>query len=303
MKQTKEEKAAYNKKIKLTEEERKERRKQSAKNCYLKNREINLEKERKKGRDSYYRNKEKNLEKERERGRDRYYKNIEKEKLRSKLKYEKNKEKWKENDRKKYEENPELLLIKKEKNRIYKRKRRLENKEKINEENRLWRLKPESKIKRNIRDKKNSSENILYKTTRNIRSLISYAFELVGSKKNVKVNPNNKTFIILGCSVKEFKEYIEQQFEEWMNWNNYGINKKIYNHTWQYDHIVPIGICETEDEIKLLSYYLNWRPFCALKNNEKLNKIDLGLIDSRKELKEYLIKNNFYDRILKIAEC
>jgi hypothetical protein len=50
----------------------------------------------------------------------------------------------------------------------------------------------------------------------------------------------------LGYSVKELKEYLESQFEPWMNWNNHGKyrldlwdDNDSSTWTWQMDHIIP----------------------------------------------------------------
>ena len=84
-----------------------------------------------------------------------------------------------------------------------------------------------------------------------------------------------------------------------MNWSNHGSNYKEYNKTWQLDHIVPISIAKNEKQIILLNHYLNFRPFCSLKNLEKNNKIDYELINSRKNLVNYLINNkNELEKIL-----
>ena len=114
--------------------------------------------------------------------------------------------------------------------------------------------------------------------------LLKASFKIHNFKKQ------SKTGIMLGCSGEEFKLYIENQFEEWMNWDNHGTSNK-YNDKWQYDHIYPIGLAKDTNELKILNYYLNFRPFCALKNNKKNDKIDYELINNNKELKEYLIKN------------
>ena len=75
-----------------------------------------------------------------------------------------------------------------------------------------------------------------------------------------------------------------------MNWNNHGTSNK-YNIKWQLDHIIPHSIAKTNEQIILLNYYLNFRPFCSLKNNKKSNFIDYELINSNLNLINYLINN------------
>jgi hypothetical protein len=106
-----------------------------------------------------------------------------------------------------------------------------------------------------------------YRLKRNIKSLLYRSFTKYGYKKN------SKTENILGCSYKEFKIYIENQFECWMNWNNNGVNTGNYNETWQYDHIIPLSSAKTETEIIKLNHYTNFQPLCSKKNLEKGKKM------------------------------
>ena len=106
-----------------------------------------------------------------------------------------------------------------------------------------------------------------YKFNKNIRSLIKMSFKLKGIKKN------SKTEQILGCSIKEFKEYIVNQFEDWMTLENNGIYTGNYNETWQIDHINPISNATNEVELIKLNHYTNLRPLCSRKNLEKSNNI------------------------------
>jgi uncharacterized membrane protein len=68
--------------------------------------------------------------------------------------------------------------------------------------------------------------------------------------------------------VKEYKKYIEKQFEEWMTWENWGL------YTWHIDHIIPLSSAKTEEEVYLLWHYRNLRPLSAQENLKKSNKID-----------------------------
>lgn len=88
-----------------------------------------------------------------------------------------------------------------------------------------------------------------------------------------KSNKNYKTEKILGCSFADFKIYLENKFEPWMNWDNYG--KYIPNgpKTWSIDHIIAISLAETQEEIITLNHYSNLRPLCSKKNIDKSNKL------------------------------
>ena len=60
-----------------------------------------------------------------------------------------------------------------------------------------------------------------------------------------------------------------------MNWENYGlyISKKL-NYGWDIDHIIPLNVAKTEDEIIILNHYTNLQPLCSYTNrNIKMWKI------------------------------
>ena len=69
----------------------------------------------------------------------------------------------------------------------------------------------------------------------------------------------NKAEEILGCTFEEFNLYIEKQFDDKMNWNNYGSY-------WNIDHKKPISLAISEEEIIALNHYTNLRPMFWLDN-------------------------------------
>lgn len=134
----------------------------------------------------------------------------------------------------------------KEKCKSYSSTYKKKNKEKVNAYN-------SSYIK--SRKKKDS----LFKLTISIRSLISVYV-------NKHYRKNKKTEDILGCSMEEFYNYIESKFQEGMSWNNYG--------EWHLDHIKPISLAKTEEEVYELNRYTNFQPLWAVDNIKKSNKYD-----------------------------
>ncbi len=96
-----------------------------------------------------------------------------------------------------------------------------------------------------------------------MRTLISKSIREKGFSKKTK------TYKILGCSFEEFKIYIENKFESWMNWENHGKYNGEYNIYWQYDHIIPLSTAKTEEELIMLNHYSNFQPLCSRKNLEK----------------------------------
>lgn len=83
--------------------------------------------------------------------------------------------------------------------------------------------------------------------------------------KNKNIKKNNSLAKILGISFIDFKIYIENQFDQNMNWNNYG-------KYWHIDHIKPLCLAKTEDEMYKLNHYTNLQPLEALENLRKSSK-------------------------------
>lgn len=106
---------------------------------------------------------------------------------------------------------------------------------------------------------KRLKEDSLFKLKCNIRGLIRSSF------KNLGYNKKSKTFQILGCTSQEFYEHIESLFLNGMNWDN----RKL----WHIDHIIPISLAKTEEEVIKLNHYTNLRPLWAIDNIRKSNKI------------------------------
>lgn len=102
-----------------------------------------------------------------------------------------------------------------------------------------------------------------YKLKDSIRNRIRASMKSKGFSKN------NKTLEILGCSFEEFKLHMENQFEDWMTWDNHGNPKDGIlepNKTWDIDHIEPIITAKTEDDIIRLNHYTNLQPLCSYVN-------------------------------------
>lgn len=80
----------------------------------------------------------------------------------------------------------------------------------------------------------------------------------------------------LPYTIQELKQHLENQFESWMNWNNWGEYRKSWNDqdsttwTWQIDHITPqskLPYTSMEDENFKKCWALeNLRPLSAKRN-------------------------------------
>lgn len=80
-------------------------------------------------------------------------------------------------------------------------------------------------------------------------------------------NKSAKTLDLIGCSAEQFKEWIEAQFESWMNWDNYGTG-------WEIDHIKPCSafdLAHTGDQRACFNFS-NCQPLSLGVNRSKRDK-------------------------------
>jgi hypothetical protein len=106
---------------------------------------------------------------------------------------------------------------------------------------------PSYKEKENNRTKKRYSEDINFK----IRKLYSNRL-YIALKKEFK---KGKTIELLGCSIEEFKVYLEKQFDKNMSWENHGT-------IWEIDHIKPCASFDlmNPNQQKECFHYTNLQP-------------------------------------------
>jgi hypothetical protein len=219
-----------------------------------------------------------NKEKLKEKQKVYFLENKEKLKEARKVYLENNKENIKDNLKIYYINNKEKLIeYQKEyqksnpKNEYLKEYREI-NKESISEKRKVY-YKENSEVIKN-KSKKYAKENRsiiskkkreryyndpLYKLTCNIRTLITQSF------KGQFTTKAKKTIEILGCDFETFKEHIEAQFTDDMNWDNYASY-------WQLDHKTPISWSECEEDVYKLNHYTNFQPLFWKDNISKGNR-------------------------------
>jgi hypothetical protein len=83
--------------------------------------------------------------------------------------------------------------------------------------------------------------------------------------KRYKLNKGETVEQWLGCSIIEFKEYIESLMTECMSWNNWGVGKE----KWQLDHVIPLRLAENRNEHIELNAYQNFQPLWDDKHKAK----------------------------------
>jgi len=145
----------------------------------------------------------------------------------------------------------------------YKKKYRKENADKI----RNYRKKNKDKIREQHREytRERVKNDPLFKIGRNVSTMIRNGFRRNGFSKL------GNSQEIIGCSFNEFKIHIESKFDEWMNWENYGLYNGEINYGWDVDHINPMCSANTIEEILKLNHYTNLQPLCS-KNNRDIKK-------------------------------
>ena len=184
-----------------------------------------------------------------------YYKNLEKNREYSRINHQKNKDKHKERiseyNKKYYKENKEKL-IEKSKER-YRKDKKAKN----------------TYNAKYIKLKRKNDKIFLLKI--NIRRNIRDSFKRINKKKN------KKTEEILGCSLENFIDYLIKTYE------------KNYNEKWSWeyiknvniDHIIPLALAKTEEDVMKLCHYTNLQLLKTEDNKKKGAKLNWRLKNER----------------------
>lgn len=107
-------------------------------------------------------------------------------------------------------------------------------------------------------ERKLRETNINYRLGINLRTRLTKAI-----KRNQK---SGSAVRDLGCSIEDFKLWLEQQFQPGMTWENYG--------DWHVDHIVPLFSFNLADrsQFKSACHWFNLRPLWAEDNLKRDKK-------------------------------
>lgn len=146
---------------------------------------------------------------------------------------------------------------------------REQHKEQIREYQKNYRQKNKEKLQ--------ESQKIRYKTDIQYKLKSDYLHITDRVIKNKKMTPRQEK--VLGCNYSQFIEHLEKQFDERMNWENYGLNG------WHIDHIVPVTAFDLTDEeqVKKCFHYTNTQPLWAKDNAKKSDLLNNGF--SAREVK------------------
>lgn len=100
----------------------------------------------------------------------------------------------------------------------------------------------------------------LFALSGRIRARLNASLRLNGYIKRSKTNE------ILGCDWETLKLHIERQFAKGMTWEN--------RSEWHIDHIMPLALAKTEQDVVELNHYTNLRPLWAHENLAKNAKVE-----------------------------
>lgn len=150
---------------------------------------------------------------------------------------------------------------------------------------------------KNYRQNNKEKINQYFKDKRKNDIQFKYAQDLRG-----KIN----RFNAYDCTKPFFKKWIEFQFEDDMNWDNYGTSNNL-DKWWVFDHVIPIesfDLTKEEDRLKC-NHWTNIQPIWYDKNGTKGCKVDKEIIQNHiQKIKlfnnnENLTKINHFENIYK----
>jgi hypothetical protein len=156
------------------------------------------------------------------------------------LRYQDKKESIKEHNRKWNQENKEKN---KETWKIYYQN----NKKQLIEKAKTWNKENKERFNKRMRE----TRNPLY------QSILSRINKVL--KKYTSEGKKYSTGEYLGCTIEEYKQYIESKFTLEMTWENYGTY-------WEIDHTIPLSKGGS-------FHYTNTTPMTISENRSKSNKI------------------------------
>jgi len=83
-------------------------------------------------------------------------------------------------------------------------------------------------------------------------------------------NKGGSAVVSLGCSIEEYRAYLESKFQPGMTWDNYGTGKG----KWNIDHIQPLSRFDLSDpeQFNKACHFSNTQPLWAHENFIKSNK-------------------------------
>jgi hypothetical protein len=113
-----------------------------------------------------------------------------------------------------------------------------------------------------LKKKERYYKNPLYRFRRKMTSSVRRAIKR-------GYNKNSMIYVVLGADWFSVRTHIESQFVNGMSWENFG--------EWHMDHILPLSLAKTEEELVKLLHYTNIQPLWGMENIKKSNIIPEGV--------------------------
>lgn len=147
------------------------------------------------------------------------------------------------------------------------RKFRLENPEVNKEKCRLYKKNNPDYFKKWIEKNKEHRKKYINEYNSNPKNKIKNSLRSrINEILNKKYN-NPRTLELIGCDYDFFIKYIENKFTDGMSWDNYGY------YGWHIDHIIPVSLAKTKEDVYRLYHYTNLQPLWSKDNLKKSNKL------------------------------
>ena len=120
---------------------------------------------------------------------------------------------------------------------------------------RLYRERNKDRRNKQARDRRQNDPE--YRIRHNLRMRMNRAIKDIAK--------SDHTIDILGCTIEEFRSYLEDLFTDGMSWANYGRDG------WHIDHIKPCAAFDMnkEEEQRACFHYTNMQPLWAEDNLKK----------------------------------
>jgi hypothetical protein len=178
----------------------------------------------------------------------------------------------------------EYLLKNEEKIKKQKIKYYQENKEKINKRGNKYYQENKEKRKEYYIKTKDKRKEERKKNLAHTRSIVKSRYftdiqfrlsQLLRARLRSAIKNNKKSGSAvrdLGCSLEEFKKYIEAQFKPGMSWSNHGLGDKGRGYEfWHLDHIIGLANFNLADREQFLKavHFTNIQPLWAFENLSK----------------------------------
>lgn len=146
-----------------------------------------------------------------------------------------------------------------DKQRAYAKLWQSENPEKIKKYRARWFAKP------GVRERLRAYEKKKWDTDMNFRIAGTLRRRMRNALKGLSKSASSER--LLGCSIQDFRIYLESKFEDGMTWDNYG-------RFWEIDHIMPCAIFNLEDHghQRRCFHFSNHQPLTVTDNRRKHTK-------------------------------